>query len=393
MGHILPENWAFMHFGLIFSITCAQMLVVYILADSSKPPVGLGLYTVYFMAALLGWIALTLQQSSGVGMAVDVPAVAIILTSYILFMAAGQRAELRRGRIVLGLCCLAACLSVFFLGPEGMFVVQSGATTLFFVAAGGLCAWRAHRYGNIGDGIIACAALVMLVGMPLAIQRHLQPTADAGAQVLALGVYSTAYTLVAIGFLASVLIEYQQHLSHLATEDPLTRLLNRRGLEDALQVSLAQASRRGLPTAAIMVDIDHFKKVNDSFGHELGDQVIRQVADTIGRLSRATDVVARTGGEEFLLILPDTDLTSARLLAERIRSTIGERPLVVDGQRIAITISAGVASVTGNTDLDELGQEADRALYLAKRSGRNRVCSVEHRPVHLGTNAGGGPPS
>jgi len=345
---------------------------------------------VYFMAALLGWIALTLQHSTGVGMAVDVPAVAIILTSYILFMAAGQRAGLRRGRIVLGLCCLAACLSVFFLGPGGMFVVQSGATTLFFVAAGGLCAWRAYRCGNVGDGIIACAALIMLAGMPLAIQRHLQSEGD--AQALALGVYSTAYTLVAIGFLASVLIEYQQHLSHLATEDPLTRLLNRRGLEDALQVSLAQASRRGLPTAAVMVDIDHFKQVNDSFGHELGDQVIRQVADTIGRLSRATDVVARTGGEEFLLILPDTDLASARLLAERIRSTIGERPLVIDGQRIAITISAGVASVTGSTDLDELGQEADRALYLAKRSGRNRVCSVEHRPVHLGSNAAGGTP-
>ena len=83
------------------------MLVVYALSDANNPTRGLGLYTVYFMAALLGWIALTLQQSSGVGMAVDVPAVAIILTSYILFMAAGQRAELRRGRIVLGLCCLA----------------------------------------------------------------------------------------------------------------------------------------------------------------------------------------------------------------------------------------------------------------------------------------------
>lgn len=97
MEQILPDNWAFMLFALIFSITCAQMLVVYVLADSSKPPAGLGLYTVFFMASLLGWIALTLQQYADLQMAVNVPAVMIILNSYILFMAAGQRAGLSRG--------------------------------------------------------------------------------------------------------------------------------------------------------------------------------------------------------------------------------------------------------------------------------------------------------
>ena len=92
--------------------------------------------------------------------------------------------------------------------------------------------------------------------------------------------HSSAYALVAIGFLASVLIEYQQHLSHLATEDPLTRLLNRRGLEDALHISLAHASRETCPPPPSCVDIDHFKQVNDSFGHEVGDHVIRQVANS-----------------------------------------------------------------------------------------------------------------
>ena len=188
--------------------------------------------------------------------------------------------------------------------------------------------------------------------------------------------------------MASVVIEYQQHLSNLATMDPLTRLLNRRGLEDALQISRAQAARRGLPTSAIMVDIDHFKQVNDSFGHEVGDHVLRQVADIISRLTRSSDVVARTGGEEFLIVLPETELESARLLAERIREAIGQRPLLVDFQRIGVTVSLGVASVVGNMNLDELSQEADRAMYLAKRGGRNRVASVEHRPVHLTTAAG-----
>ena len=111
MEQIFPENWALMHYGIILSLTAAQMLVVYVLADSSKPPAGLGLFTVYFMASLLGWIALTLQQNADLQLAVNVPSVMIILNSYILFMAAGQRADVLRGRLLLGSVCLLAGLS------------------------------------------------------------------------------------------------------------------------------------------------------------------------------------------------------------------------------------------------------------------------------------------
>jgi diguanylate cyclase (GGDEF)-like protein len=388
MDQIFPENWALMLFGLIFSITCAQMLVVYVLADSSKPPAGLGLYTVYFMASLLGWIAITLEQNADVQMAVNVPSIMIILNSYILFMAAGQRAGVARGRMVLGAICLVACLCEFFLPPGRMFVVQASAVALFFTGTGLVCGWRGWRDRNIGDAIIAYAAAMMALGMPIAIYYFAMAGRQVQGEAIAFGVHSAAYALVAIGFLASVVIEYQHHLSNLATQDPLTRLLNRRGLDDALQVSRAQAARRSLPTSAIMVDIDHFKQVNDSFGHEIGDQVLRQVADIITRLCRSSDVIARTGGEEFLLVLPETDLDSARILAERIREAIGERPLLVDSQRIGITVSLGVSSVVGDLNLDELSLEADRAMYLAKRGGRNRVASVEHRPIHLTTAAG-----
>jgi diguanylate cyclase (GGDEF)-like protein len=387
MEQILPGNWVYIHFGLIFAITCAQMLVVYMLAESSKPPAGLGLFTVYFMASLLGWIALTLQQNSGVHMAIDVPSVMAIINSYILFMAVGQRAGVLRGRLLLGIGCLAACLSVFFLPPQQMFLVQAVALGLFFAAAGMISAWRSVAYVNVGDTIIAFAALLMAIGMPTAIYYFLSGNQEPSGQIIAFGIHSASYALVAIGFLASVLIEYQQHLSHLTTQDPLTRLLNRRGMEDALHISMAHAQRRGLPTSAVMIDIDHFKQVNDSFGQEIGDHVIRQVADIISRLCRASDVIARTGGEEFLLILPETEMDSARILAERIREAIGERPLLVDFQRIPVTVSLGVASVSGEVDLDALALEADRAMYLAKRGGRNRVASVEHRPVHMTTSS------
>jgi diguanylate cyclase (GGDEF)-like protein len=383
MEQFLPENWAYMHMGLIFSITCAQLLVIYVLSDSSNPPAGLGLYTVYFMAAMLGWIAFTLQMGTGTQMGVDVPSVAAILNSYILFMAAGQRAGITRGRFVFGAICLLGCLSVFFLAGPRMFTVQISAAALFFAGSGILCAWRAFTQRNIGDAIIACAGLVMVVGIPLALYDVLAAGDFKRAQAIALGVHSAAYALVAVGFLASVLIEYQQHLSQLATKDPLTRLLNRRGLEDALYVTIAQASRRDLDTAAIMVDIDHFRKVNDSFGHEVGDLVIRQIAEYLQRMSRASDVVARTGGEEYLLILPDTGLEAARSLAERIQAAIGDTPLSVSSHHLPVTVSLGVTCVTGRFSLDELIREAARALSQAKQGGRNRVASVQNKPLHL----------
>jgi len=387
MQQIHPENWVVMYFGLIFLITCAMMLVVYVLSDAGKPTPGLGLYTVYFMAALLGWIAFTLQQGSNVPMVIDIPAVASVLNSYVLFLAAGRRAGIRRGRYVLGFICLIACLSVFFLRPRDIFGMQAATAGFLFGATGLLCGWRCWKKKNLGDGITATAAVLMVLGMPTALYLWLVQGNYPQAQAVAFGVYSYAYVLVAIGFLASVLIDYQRNLSHLATEDPLTQLLNHRGLESALHVTLAQAARQQLPTAAIMVDIDNFKEVNTNFGNEAGDQVIRYIAHLLQRASRDSDVLARTGGDEYLLILPNTDLDGARLLAERIRADIATRPLVVHQQRIPITVSLGVAGTVGEIDLDKLSMEADRATYLAKRAGGNRVASVENKPVHLRTLA------
>ena len=386
MEQIFPENWALMHYGIILSLTAAQMLVVYSLSASSNPPAGLGLYTVYFMAALLGWIAFTLQQGSTPSMGVDVPTVASIINSYILFLANGQRAGVSRGRIVLGGVCLVATLCVFFLPPQQMFLVHTLAVSLLWLGTGLLAGLRGWRQSNIGDAIIAAAALLLVLGLPLSGVRLQTGGELALSQAIMFGSYSAAYALVVVGFLASVAIEYQHHLAHLATEDPLTRLLNRRGLDDALQLSMAAAARHRHSTAVIMADIDHFKSINDSFGHETGDRVIQQVARILERMCRSSDVVARTGGEEFLLVLPNTDLEAARVLAERIRVTIGEHPLLVEQQRIPVTISLGVAATLGEVDLDDLYEEADRAMYIAKRGGRNRVATVQHNPVQMGAS-------
>ncbi|NND68085.1 MAG: GGDEF domain-containing protein [Halioglobus sp.] len=390
MEQLHPDSWAILHFGLIFLITLAQMTVVYVLSDASNPTPGLGLYTVYFMAALLGWIAFTLQQLADVPMVIDVPSVAAILNSYLLFLAAGERAEMRGGRIPLGAVCLAASLSVFFVTPSQMWVVQTLTAAFFFSSVAVLCALRAYRRRNVGDGITATAAVIMVIGVAFAHYRWHAAGEYTEAQAMVFGFHTLAYVLVALGFLASVVIEYQQHLAQLATQDPLTRLLNRRGLETALQMTLAQAARQQSPTAAIKVDIDSFKEINDNFGHDTGDYVIREVARYLQQATRGSDVVARTAGEEFLVILPETTLDGARVLAERMREVIAAEPLQGYNHSIPTTISLGVAATVGEVDIDQLSQEADRAMYLAKRGGRNRVASVENKPIHLRTSASPG---
>ena len=268
MEQTSPENWVYIHYGLILSLAAAQIVVVTLLRRSTHPPTGLTAYTVVLVASFAGWAALTVLH----------------------------------------------------------------APTVIYAA------------------------------------------------------YSSAYALLTIVFLASVVIQYQRHLLLLATEDPLTRLLNRRGLADALNISLATAARQGLSTSALMVDIDHFKKINDSFGHDTGDLVIQRIADVLQRMARASDVIARVGPEKYLLVLPDTELDAARVLAERIRAAIDEHPVLVNRESIHTTVSLGVACMVGAVSLIELGEAADRALYLAKRGGRNRVASVEHKPVQMTTD-------
>jgi two-component system, sensor histidine kinase LadS len=160
----------------------------------------------------------------------------------------------------------------------------------------------------------------------------------------------------------------------LAEHDPLTGLHNRRGfLEQALPVYLT-ASRNARPLSAIVLDIDHFKRINDRHGHAGGDRTLTDVAERIRAACRGGDIVARWGGEEFVMLLPETGAEQARMLAERLRETFAKTPLLLaDGQPVAFTASFGVAVRADGMSLDQLLQAADMALYRAKDAGRDRV--------------------
>lgn len=156
--------------------------------------------------------------------------------------------------------------------------------------------------------------------------------------------------------------------------DPLTGVGNRRRLEQALASEMSRAAGPDEKLCALMADVDHFKRVNDVYGHEVGDKVLVTLGDLLRRHSRSTDIVARTGGEEFVVLMPRTELRNATPLAERMRTSLAST--LIDPLLDPVTVSVGVAELASGEPGEGLLRRVDMALYEAKRSGRNRVIAA-----------------
>ncbi len=165
-----------------------------------------------------------------------------------------------------------------------------------------------------------------------------------------------------------------QEVQSLALTDPLTRLHNRRSLFELGRVEFARAQRMNRPFCCMMLDLDHFKRVNDTYGHPVGDQVLQEFADRCKRSVREIDLVGRYGGEELIILLPETDRPTSMHVAERLRASIAATPIKVDDKEIALTVSIGVATKDEYTQqLETVIARADQAMYIAKHRGRNCV--------------------
>lgn len=160
---------------------------------------------------------------------------------------------------------------------------------------------------------------------------------------------------------------------HASKTDELTDLSNRRDILNRLSEEFSRYQRSRHHFSIVLIDLDLFKSVNDQYGHSAGDEVLKQFANLIRSVIRQTDVAARWGGEEFLLLLPDTSLISALTLAERLRSEVARDMFNVHGQDLPISVSAGVCSVAQADSIDSMLKQADMQLYSAKEAGRNRI--------------------
>ena len=194
-----------------------------------------------------------------------------------------------------------------------------------------------------------------------------------GLAAVVLALLLGALTMIHHRFIKA-LTDAHQRLLEIATYDTLTGLLNRRAGLERVTEELSRQYRSGNPVACLLLDIDHFKKVNDGYGHLFGDQVLRRIGETLTACTRRHDIACRYGGEEFLLLLPDTGLEQAIATAEKIRAMIATLPVRYQERTLTITTSIGVTLMQSGEALESLIARADQALYQAKNEGRNRVC-------------------
>lgn len=173
-----------------------------------------------------------------------------------------------------------------------------------------------------------------------------------------------------------------EQMTHLANTDVLTGVSNRRSFLSNCEAELSRARRHAEDISLLMLDIDHFKRINDNYGHPIGDEVLKAFTGICARMLRSHDILGRLGGEEFAIALPHIDAEGALHVAEKIRLAVAETPIVTAAGSIALTVSIGLASTSAGLDeLQPLLAEADGALYDAKQNGRNRVCVAAVEPI------------
>jgi diguanylate cyclase (GGDEF)-like protein len=241
-------------------------------------------------------------------------------------------------------------------------------------------------------------ALSLLSALNLLVRPVLIITLQGGGYASYDGLYDSLYwttavfshavvsLLVAFTLFAAAALDVMRELRAETNTDPLSGLLNRRGFERAATDALSRHARQGIPAAIVITDLDHFKSVNDMFGHAVGDKVIVAFAELLRSAAEGNGIAGRLGGEEFAVLLTASDLAAARLFAEGVRLAFSSAALRDVPDQVHVTASFGVASLSGTESLSELLSRADTALYNAKKAGRDRV-RLSHQ--HLSSVATG----
>ena len=261
------------------------------------------------------------------------------------------------------------------------------ANSLAFVAINAACARMllvpaaqplrtAYWLTGASFAIISLMLAVRVLVMALSIGQHYTLYSALPVNDMTFFIIIVAELCLSFGFVLMLNYRLAGELQHLAERDALTGAFNRRSLEGEAERMLARAARTMDPLTVMMIDVDHFKAINDTYGHAVGDEVLKRLASIAQKTIRGGDYFARYGGEEFCILLPSVTEDQAEGLAERLRSRYAEMILEHDGAKIRSTISIGIAdSSHAGSDFSVLFKAADKALYRAKEEGRNRVAA------------------
>jgi diguanylate cyclase (GGDEF)-like protein len=349
-----------------------------------------------FRPAMNWWVTASLLQPAGfvllsqrdhlpawVTIVVANACVAGAFAAYAVALRRFHRLRVPRAMLVLGML-LAVAVSAWWGLVQYDLTRRLIAVSIVLAWMLGYCAWTIYRgpesrglVRHVAGAAFSLAALIM-------VYRALALTWDPGqvtavfqlthVQLLTYAVGSILPVVATVGFLLLCTDRSQRELQRAARVDYLTDVYNRRAIEELGTRAIAGARRHGMPLAVQVVDIDHFKRINDELGHAAGDLALVRAVERIRECLRAEDLLGRLGGEEFIVLMPNTDGASAVAAAERIRQAFSDRPLDLQGQKREVTLSIGVAVLAPADRLfSQLLLRGDRAMYAAKHAGRDLV--------------------
>lgn len=350
-------------------------------------PASLSTFNIARQFQAAAWLLLYFRGNGVVPDPVSIPAgYAVLFTGVALEAGALWEAAGRRGwrRLTYPLLALAvaAFLACYYFDEMGLRVV-AGALILglcYLSAAAALATgWAGgsmlRRFLVLSTGLLAllvAARGVLVLVMP----GGWGWLSNALLQSLSSGAFYLLMLLGGFGYLLLTREQLQQELARLDLLDPLTGIPNRRGLFDKLAPWLALARRPGTPTALVLIDLDQFKRINDSYGHPAGDAVLRQVVEVCNSQLRDSDQLGRLVGVELALLLPRTDLPEALLVAERMRAAIAGAAIKTERAMVKVSASFGVTTIRADDTTVTLFKRADEALRAAKQGGRNQVAEA-----------------
>lgn len=340
-----------------------------------------------------GWILMGLRGSIPDLFSIYLGNVLIIFSAAMFFHSIAQfKTEKTYSYFLITLTGIFSAVFGYFTFIEPHFVVRSILTSsaaavlavgcaYLLIFAGGKRPIKSEWVMAIGFITIAFAAVIRCIDLAVYFDDEIHDlfAADIG--------HSAIFTL----FFASILIltysftlmindRFMDEIMRLATLDPLTEIYNRGAMETLVKKEIDRAKRYHLPMSFLLLDLDHFKRVNDTFGHQTGDVTLRKIVSAAAEALREHDTIARFGGEEFTVLLPDTDIASAERVAERIRKMVESTKFKSGTSTFSVTVSIGLATLDRETDdFESLVRRADLGLYKAKQTGRNRTVAVRNR--------------
>ena len=358
--------------------------------DSGKAP-GLSTWTISKQCQAAAWLLLYFRGSGVVPDPISIPAgyallfTGVALEAGALWEGAGHPGWRRPTYALLALA-IGAFLACYVIDEIGLRVVAAALILGLFYLSGAAALATGWRGASMLRRflVIACGVLALLVAAR-ALLVLLMPggwgwLSNGMLQSLSSGAFYILMLLGGFGYLLLAREQQQQELARLALVDPLTEVPNRRGFFDKLAPWMALARRPGLPTALVLIDLDLFKRVNDSYGHPAGDALLRQVIEVCKKQLRDSDQLGRLVGVEFALLLPRTGAAEALLVAERMRAAIAGGAIKTERAMISMTASFGVTTIRADDSTVSLFKRADQALQKAKRGGRNRVAEADLEP-------------